>query len=107
MLKKTNHDAFSMVEALIAAVILTVSVIGVLSTMSAQQVPTQESDEKVQAAMAAKQFLETLRSKVDATTYSTGELAPGAHTVTQGNYTIDYYVTVDGNARKVDLNITW
>lgn len=43
-----------MVEALIAAVILSISVIGVLATMSSQKTPTVESDKKVQAAMAAK-----------------------------------------------------
>ena len=97
-----------MVEALIAAVILSISVVGVLATLSSQKAPTVESDKKVQAAMAAKQFLEGLRSKVDATTYSTGDLSLGLHSgVTVGAYTVAYNVTAAGNARKVDLNITW
>ena len=97
-----------MVEALIAAVILSISVVGVLATMSSQKAPTADSDKKVQAAMAAKQFLEGLRSKVDATTYSTGNLSLGLHSgVGLGTYTVDYLVTAAGNARKVELNITW
>lgn len=108
MMKITNKNAFSMVEALVAAVILSVSVVGVLSTMSSQKVPTVQSDEKVKAAMAAKQYLEGLRSKVDATTYATGDLSLGMHSgVAVGAYTVDYYVSAAGNARKVDLNITW
>lgn len=97
-----------MVEALIAAVILSISVVGVLSIISAQKVPAQESDEKVLAAMAAKQYLESLRGKVDATTYSTGDLALGMHSgIIYGVYTINYMVTAAGVARKVDLNIAW
>lgn len=97
-----------MVEALVAAVILSISVVGVLSTMSAQKVPAQESDEKVLAAMAAKQFLESLRGKVDATTYTTGDLSLGMHDgVGLGIYTVNYFVTAAGSARKVDLNIAW
>jgi Tfp pilus assembly protein PilV len=103
-----NKYAFSMVEALIASVILSISVVGVLATMSSQKAPSVESDKKVQAAMAAKQFLEGLRSKVDATTYATGELSLGLHSgVAFGTYTVDYHVTAAGSARKVDLNITW
>ena len=98
-----------MVEALIAAVILSISVIGVLATMSSQKTPTVESDKKVQAAMAAKQFMESLRSKVDATTtYDTGDLSLGMHAnVVYGAYTMDYLVTSSGSARKVDLNVSW
>lgn len=97
-----------MVEALIAAVILSISVVGVLATMSSQKAPTIESDRKVQAAMAAKQFMESLRSKVDATTYETGDLSLGLHAnVVFDIYTVDYLVTSSGSARKVDLNITW
>ena len=97
-----------MVEALIAAVILSISVIGVLATMSSQKTPTVESDKKVQAAMAAKQFMESLRSKVDATTYETGDLALGVHAnVVYGAYTMDYLVASSGSARKVDLNVSW
>jgi Tfp pilus assembly protein PilV len=108
MLKRSDQKAFSMVEALVAAVILSISVVGVLSTMSSQKAPSQESDQKVLAAMAAKQFLEGLRSKVDATTFATGELSLGLHSgVSLGTYTVDYLVTAAGNARKVELNITW
>ena len=97
-----------MVEALIAAVILSISVVGVLATMSSQKTPSADADKKVLAAMAAKQFLEGLRGSVDATTYSTGSLSLGLHSnVNVGAYRFDYLVTAAGNARKVDLNVTW
>lgn len=104
----SGEQGFSMVEVLIAAVILSISVVGVMATMSAQKGPAVESDEKVLAALAAKQFLEELRSKVDAETYDTGNLALGLHSnVSVGAYTVNYFVSADGNARKVDLNISW
>jgi len=107
-MKLKKHNAFSMVEALIAAVILSISVVGVMATMNAQKAPAVESDERVLAALAAKQFLEGLRGKVDASTYATGDLALGLHEdVVVGSYLVDYYVSAAGNARKVDLNITW
>ena len=106
-LRKTS-SGFSMVEVMIAAIILSISVLGILSTLSAQKGPTAESDKKVQAALAAKQFLEGLRGKVDAMTYDTGDLSLGMHSnVPYGGYTINYFVSLDGKARKVDLNIAW
>lgn len=52
--------------------------------------------------------MESLRSKVDATTYDTGDLSLGMHAnVVYGAYTMDYLVTSSGSARKVDLNVSW
>ncbi|MBL8012628.1 MAG: prepilin-type N-terminal cleavage/methylation domain-containing protein [Candidatus Omnitrophica bacterium] len=108
ILRLSDNRAFSMVEVMIAAVILSISVIGVMATMSAQKEPALESDERVQAALAAKQFLEGLRGKVDATTYNTGDLSLGLHSdVSLGSYTVNYLVSPDGNARKVEMNISW
>ena len=107
-----NQQAFSIVEALVASLILTISVVGVFATMSAQKAPTASADKRVQAALAGKQFLEDLRSKVDATTYnqSGGPFDPATNPhgpfVVNG-YTINYNVTAVGNARKVDLSVTW
>ena len=99
-----------MVEAIVAALILSVSVVGVFAAMSSQKAPTAQADRRVLAAQAAKQFLEDLRSKVNAVDYQadTGLLSIGVHGPTVvGIYTFNYTVTAAGNARKVDLTVTF
>jgi prepilin-type N-terminal cleavage/methylation domain-containing protein len=105
-----NNKGFSMMEALVAAMIFSIGVVGVYATMSSQNEPSMESDERVKAAFAGKRFLETLRGKVDAQTYSTGDLSIGTHNpVSVGTYTFSYVVSNPGGsgARHVDLTITW
>lgn len=105
-----NQSGFSIVEALVAAVILSISVVGVFATMSSQKAPAAQADRRVLAAQAAKQFLEDLRSKVNATDYTnnTGPLSTNAHApVVVGIYTFNYTVTAVGNARKVDVTVTF
>jgi Tfp pilus assembly protein PilV len=105
---RQNSSGFSMMEALVGAMIFAIGVLGVFATMSAQKVPSAQADKRVMAALTAKQFLEGLRSKVDAGTYDSGALSLGTHApVSLGTYTINYYVNAVGRARKVDLNITW
>lgn len=113
---KLNRRGFSIVEAMVAAVILSISVVGVFATMSSQKAPAAEADKRVLVAQAAKQFLEELRSKVNAVDYenNTGPLAvgPGSTPLAHGPYpcgvySCSYIVTPVGNARKVDLTITY
>jgi Tfp pilus assembly protein PilV len=106
-----NKKGFSMMEALVAAMVFSIGVVGVFAAMSSQKAPAVESDARVKAAFAAKQFLEGLRSQVDAADYAanTGNLTLGVHSgVSLGTYTVDYTVSDAGNnARRVDLTITW
>jgi Tfp pilus assembly protein PilV len=104
-----NIKGFSIMEALVASMIFSIGVVGVFSTIASQKNPTSLSDKRVQAAFAAKRYLEGLRSKVDAETYATGNLSLGNHNDTSvAPYNITYQVTDAGNnARRVDLNIVW
>ena len=114
---RKNQYGFSIVEAMVAALILSISVVGVFATLSSQKAPAAAADKRVLAALAAKQFLEDLRSKVNAVDYNnnTGPLALGPGGIPQaygpitwgGLYTINYTVSAAGNARKVDLSISW
>ncbi len=107
---RNNQHGFSMVEAMVAALILSIGVVGVFAAMSSQKAPVAQSDQRVLAALAAKQFLEGLRSKVNAVDYqaNTGVLSIGPHGPTVvGIYTFNYTVTAAGNARKVDLTVTF
>jgi prepilin-type N-terminal cleavage/methylation domain-containing protein len=109
-LKRSNNKGFSMMEALVAAMIFAIGVVGVYATMSSQNTPSMESDDRVKAAFAGKKFLESLRGKVDAQTYATGDLSIGTHTpVTVGTYSFSYVVSSPGTsgARHVDLTISW
>lgn len=106
-----------MVEAMVSALILSIAVVGAFATMASQKAPAVESNQRVEAALVAKQFLEDLRSKVDATTYDApgGPFDPNANPHDGGTvvgasgitYTLTYTVTAAGSARKVDLNIDW
>jgi Tfp pilus assembly protein PilV len=105
-----KHNGFSMVEAMVAALVLSISVLGAFATISSQKAPAAQSDQRVLAALAAKKFLEDLRGKVNATDYqnNTGELSTNVHPpVVVGAYTFTYTVTAVGNARKVDLTVSW
>ena len=109
-----GQNGFSIVETVIAALVLSIGVVGVFSVMSTQKAPTTQTDQRVKAALTAKQFLENLRSKVNAVDYYNGPNGVGALSIgTHGpvglaTYTVNYNVTSDPNgARKVDLNITW
>jgi prepilin-type N-terminal cleavage/methylation domain-containing protein len=105
-----NKKGFSIMESLVAAMIFSIGVVGVFAAMSSQKAPSEESDDRIKAALAGKQLLESLRSKVNAADYAanTGELSLGAHNVSLGTWTATYTVTNAGNnVRKVDLTITW
>ncbi len=105
-----NKKGFSMMEAMVAAMIFAIGVVGVYATMSSQNEPSMESDERVKAAFAGKKFLESLRGRVDAQTFTTGDLSIGTHTpVSVGTYSYSYVVSNPGpgGARHVDLTVTW
>ena len=115
-----NRNGFSLVETIVASLILSIGVVGFFSIMSSQKAPTAEADKRVVAALIAKQFLEDLRSKVNAADYinHTGDLSDdplqNPHVsvlpVNGVKYIITYNVSRDraaDGAQKVDLNITW
>ena len=118
---KNNKSGFSMVEALIAAVIFAVAVVGVFATSAALKKPTVVSDKKLTAAYIGKQVLEDLRSKVDQREWLTGSLATynlalgdhGPFTFNNPTYQVAYNVmwTVssvpNSDARQVLVTIQW
>ena len=115
---KKQHG-FSLVEAIIAAVIFAIATAGIFSTLIVLRKPAAESDERIGAAYFAQQILEDLRAYVSANGWDTGPLSVGVHsgsgpiTLTGSGpygvlYTAQYTVTQDANgARKVQVSVTW
>lgn len=101
----------SMLEVVITTVIFTISAFGIFSTISMLQPQSAGSSQRLEAAYAGKAVLDQLREEVDASTWSTGGLTPGAYgpTTTPDGYTISYTVSdVTGlGLRRVDMTITW
>ena len=108
-------SGFSLVEAVVAAVIFSITVVGVFASLAAIQQPAANSGQSLNAALCGQQVLENLRSKVDARDWDTGgALATGSHTPLTpsqcSSFTFTYDVTAPvavNGARKVDLTVTW
>lgn len=109
MIKKGNSKAFSMVEVIVAAMLLTTTIAVVFGTIMASRKPMVEADKSVRAAIFAKKVMAELRGKVDAedvTSFTTGVIH--AAPLEEDGYTAKYTVTIGADGtRKVDITITW
>ena len=115
---KSSEDAFTLVEAVVAALVFAAVAVGLFATSSALKKPSVLTDKRLTAAFYGKQILEDLRAKVDQRDWnnSSGPLWQGDH-VTQPiynptynvSYSISYTVSniVGSSARKVDVTVTW
>ena len=113
--------AFSIVEAMVAAMVFAIAAVGVFSTISSSQKPSVSSDNSLQAAYIGQQILENMHSNVDASTWAdsasplygttsgTAHVCPTVTPPLPSGWTCNYTVTEDAvsKARQVVLNITW
>lgn len=106
-----NTQGFSLLEALVAAVVFVIATTGLFSVFTTQRQSLDRSSRRLQAANFAKEVLEDLRAKVDQSNWDTGDMQIGNHSITSadGRYTADYVVSEDATTkvRKVDLTVTW
>ncbi len=115
-----KKSAFSLVEALVAAVIFSIVVVGVFVSLSSLKKSNFEVDASYAAARCLQQFLEGFRAKVDARDYDTGKLRAGRHTTTMSSawtsacpssiQNIEYVVVLDPGSqggRRVTATINW
>ena len=103
---------FSIIEALVAAIVFAIAAIGIFSALSKVQ-PTSMS---LQAAYIGQQVLESLRSSVDAGTWNSGGAwsvgshpCPAAIVVNWASACV-YIVSPDdpvSKARQVTVNVNW
>ena len=114
---KLNKKGFTLVEAVVAALVFAAVAVGIFATTSALKTPAVRTDKKLIAAFYAKQILEDLRAKVDQRDWDTGPLRVGfttTQTITNPTnnvtYTLTYVVTSmlpASNARKVVVTVAW
>jgi len=110
-----TKSGFTLVEVVVAVLVFSLSIAGLLSVLANLNRPAAESFEEVQAIYAGKEFLENLRQAVDASTWddSGSALAPAVHTTSASSpsgmaFNAVYNVTSDtSGGRWVDLNINW
>ena len=111
--KKTG---FSITEVIMAAVVFSVTAVGIISTVSVLKKPAVGWDRKLVGTYYGQQILEDLRAKVDQSNWAdaSSPLAVGNHTVasyTAGNgtaYDATYTVTeLPSGAREVTLTVNW
>jgi Tfp pilus assembly protein PilV len=96
-IKKLNNTGFSLLEILLAAIILVISVAGIFATLNAVRTPVVNKESSLSAALFGKQVLETLRTQVNAQSFYSAcvsvvagacqdfSLSLGAHQVPAGN----------------------
>ena len=114
-----KNAGFSLVEVIVASLIFTVTIAGVLSSIAILKPPAEFSEKGIEATYYVQNVLEDLRSKVDARTWSdpsvnSNPLAPGTHTLptfvsTNGvTYSSSYVVTQDAmGGREVNMTVSW
>ena len=114
--KQNSQKGFTMVEAVVAALVFAAVVVGIFSTTAALKKPAVVSDKKLTAAYYGKQILEDLRSKVDQRDWDSGQLGVGVHgplTINNPTYNVTYSVNYTVNAipgssgRQVFLTVQW
>ena len=111
-----KETAFSLVEAVVAGVIVSIAATGVLVSLSTVPKPIAAStDKSLGAAYCGQRFLESLRAGVDARDFSSGKLALTSSPVTiqdycaynNTKYSITYEITQADTARKAKVTVSW
>ena len=109
-----NRSAFSLVEAMVAGVIFTITAAGVFASLAAVQKPAVTNDKSLGAAYCGQKFFESLRANVDVRDWATGKLKPGGGSVTCDQngvtYTVNYTIVdmlPSSTARQARITISW
>ena len=114
--RKKSSTGFTITEVIVAAVIFTIAMAGIFTSISNLRQPAAESSQEVTAAFIGKKILDNLRTQVSAQTWNgvDGLLSLGTHSnsVTVGNMIYDVMYNVENDpagtgARRVTLNVTW
>ncbi len=113
MINKIQVKAFSMVEVVVAAVVLATTIAVVFGTIMASRKPMVQADKNVRASIFAKKVMAHLRGQVDANTWDAAgsELNPdGAWhaSLNEDGFQANYKVITDpSGTRKVEIKINW
>lgn len=110
-----DQAGFSMTEVVVAAVIFVAASGGVLATIAQTRVAGHGSESRINAGLCGKEILDSLNKAVASSTWSTGDLSLGAHTVTVASYpncismtSASYTVASSfGTALQVTVTVNW
>lgn len=110
MTREHQLAGFSIIEVTVAALIFTLTAVGIVSTIASLRMPSATSQKDLHAAYYAQNILDDLRARVDERTWmdSNSPLAVGTHALPPNDiYNAVYTVADDGAGRNIVLNITW
>jgi len=111
-----KNSGFSIAEVTVAAVVFSVTALGIISTVSVLRKPAVNWERKTVGTYYGQQLLEDLRAKVDQSNWGDAgsPLAVGTHTVASylapngTAYDATYTVTeLPSGARQVTLTVNW
>ena len=99
---KNSKGSISLIEIITTSLIFTIAAFGIFSSLAAVQPQGPDSDKKLMAAYAGKQFMETLKATV-------WSYAPGTYTnTTADGYTIRWTLSNDAaGGRSLTMDVTY
>jgi type IV pilus modification protein PilV len=103
----TNERGFSIVEVLVAIIILTIGILALAQSSGAVTTMIGRGKQDTQAAAAAQQVLERLRQQASTTTPMCTALANGTETGPRPGMTRAWTVTGTGDSRTVVVTVTY
>lgn len=104
---KTTEKGFSLVEVLVAIVILSIGLLALAQSSGSVTTMIARGKQDTQAAMAAQTQLETLRRVAGTTTPKCTALTNGSSTGPAPGTTTAWTITGSGNSRTVAVAVTY
>ncbi|HUG27219.1 MAG TPA: prepilin-type N-terminal cleavage/methylation domain-containing protein [Gemmatimonadales bacterium] len=103
----TNERGFSIVEVLVAIIILTVGLLALAQSSGAVTTMIGRGKQDTQASLAAQQQLERLRQVANSTSPKCTALASGTATGPATGTTTAWTVSGSGDSRSVAVTVTY
>lgn len=103
----TNDRGFSIVEVLVAIIILTIGILALAQSSGAVTAMIGRGKQDTQAAAAAQQVLERLRQEASTTTPKCTALASGTQAGPRPGMTRAWTITGSGDSRTVVVRVTY
>lgn len=103
----TDERGFSIVEILVAIIILTIGLLALAQSSGAVTTMIGRGKQDTQAAAAAQQVLERLRQEAAATTPKCTSLASGSQSGPQPGMTVTWTVSGANDSRTVEVTVTY
>ncbi len=105
-----NSKAFTLVEVMVAVIILTVGLLGMLQVINLAVVTNLQNDARNQAVLIAEERMARERSLPFENITATGEKSLNVGIPMRGvptNYSVTLGVQNVGNSKKIDVGVRW